>query len=358
MGKIKSAKVNTPQVRLQDYFWVIGGVPKAGKTSLAAKLAQYYFKDLEKVHLFGFEKGYQALRIKASDVDDWDDFEEQVDELVEEKDELGIEFVVIDTADIMHEMATQKVIDEWNAANSSKRTKDIGGVGAKGKSNQGFGAGYPLVKKKVRGALDKLFKAGYGIMVLTHSKDKTVEQKDGTEFDQLTLSLSNSAGEIFINMADFIVFITIEKTKVKDEVIEKRYMYFRSDGYVTAGSRFQHVPNKVEYDVKNFVEVFENAVKAEFEDGFDIDQLRKEQEAKREAAAKEFIEEYKKGDSAEELIAKIDEIAKSVPKTDKSVRDKISETFKEILGGTANYKEVEDVELLQKCVQAIEEIVG
>jgi hypothetical protein len=360
MGKLKGSKVNIPQVRLQDYFWVVGGIPKSGKTTLAAKLAEEYFGDLEKVHLFGFEQGFKALRIKASTVDDWDDFEEQVDELIEEKDELGIEFVVMDTADRMHDMAVAKVIAEWNINNPQKKAKDINGVGQKKAGAGGYGVGYQLVKQKIIDQLDKISKAGYGIMVLTHSKDKKIEQKDGLEYDQLALSLSASAGEIFVNMADFIVFITIEKVKTKEGVVDKRYMHFRSDGYVSAGSRFSKIVDKVEYDVKEFITAFEDAVKAEFAEGFNIEQLRQEQTEKREKAAQEFVESYKEEakESSSELSAEEihEQLNISIKALDSSQRTKVTKGLKEILGGTANYTKTDDIDLLQKCLDLVAEI--
>ncbi|MEK5036216.1 AAA family ATPase [Paenibacillus sp. FSL R7-0302] len=344
---LKQIQVNTPQVALEDYFWLIAGVPKSGKTSLFAKLTEQYFGDTSKSLLLAFEKGYQALRVQAQDVKDWDDMEEIVEQLVDDKEELGIKLIGIDTADIMWEMAQASVIQEWNAKNPQKRTKDIGGVGAKGKSDQGFGAGYNLAKAKIRESLDKLMKAGYGIMVLTHSKDKKVEQKDGLEYDQLNVSLASSAREIFVNMADFIIFITVEKKQVGTNIETKRYMYFRSDGYVEAGSRFKHVPERIEYSIPEFLAAFKHAVEAEFESGVDLEQIKKEQAERREAAAKEFIEQQKSEPTADELIAVLDVKMKAFTKAEKQG---LVEVFKEILGGNANYKIVEDVALLQKCV--------
>jgi hypothetical protein len=353
---LKGLKVNVPQIALEDYFWVIAGVPKAGKTSLFANITKEYFGDMSKSILLAFEKGYQALQVQAQDVNDWSDFDEIVDQLIDDKKELGIELIGIDTADILFEMATAEVIREWNTKNPSKRTKDIGGVGAKGKSDQGFGVGYQLVRQKIRGNIDKLQKAGYGVMVLTHSKDKKIEQKDGLEYDQLNVSLPSSAREIFINMADFIVFITIEKEKVDDEILTKRYMYFRSDGFVEAGSRFKNVPLRIEYDTKEFLNVFKHAVQSEFDAGVSLEQIKEEQAARKEKAAEAFIQEQKSLDTPEDLIAVLDNKIKGLTDEQKT-EGKISEKFKKVLGGTNNYKKVDDIELLKKCIDIVDKLV-
>lgn len=352
---LKNIKTNVPQVRLEDYFWVVAGVPKAGKTSLFAKLTEKYFGDLSKSLLLAFEKGYQALKVQAVDIGNWDDFDETVEQLVTQKKELGLEFIGIDTADILNEYATDQVIKEWNRANPSKRTKDIGGVGAKGNSSQGFGVGYSLVKKKIRDNIDKLVKAGYGVMVLTHSKDKKVEQKDGLEYDQLNVSLPSTSREIFVNMADFIVFLTVEKEKdANDHIVTKRYMYFRSDGFVEAGSRFSNVPLKIEYNVDDFIQTFKDAVEAEFASGVDIDQIKKEQAERREKAAQEYVEEQISTPKMEDLIKEIDTKVSSLSKEQKG---EVSNDFKKILGGTNNYKLVDDIELLQKCLDIVNKLV-
>jgi hypothetical protein len=247
----------------------------------------------------------------------------------------------------MMDMATDSVIKEWNTKNPNKRTTDIGGVGAKGNSNQGFGVGYQLVKKKVRTAIDKLQKAGYGIMAITHSKEKKVEEKNGATYDQLQLSLSASAGEIFINAADFIVFLTIEREQSGKDVDVKRYMYFRADDFVTAGSRFKNVPDKVEYSPEAFLEVFENAVKSEFENGENIEKIKAQQLKEKEEKAQEFIQKELNSASADELIAQLSAKVKGLTKETKL---KVGKAFEEILG-TNDFKSVDDVELLQKAIE-------
>ncbi|MCY9737545.1 ATP-binding protein [Paenibacillus alvei] len=349
---LKNVKVNVPQVKIEDYFWVLAGIPKAGKTSLFAKLTEEYFGDISKSLLLAFEKGYQALRVQAVDINEWDDVEEAVDQLVDDKDELGIEFVGIDTADIMWEMAQASVIEEWNRKNPNKRTNDIGGVGAKGTSTQGFGLGYNLAKQKVRGVIDRLQKAGYGIMVLTHSKDKKVEQRDGEEYDQLSLSLPSSAREIFVNAADFIMFITIEKEKSGKEVETKRYMYFRTDGYVEAGSRFTNVPEKIEYDVHGLLDVFKTAVTSEFESKEDMKEAEKVQAAEKEQRVQEYIEQRKNAVTPNDLIAQLEEKLNDM---EKSKKLKLAKKFKEI-GGSIDFKTFDSVEMLQQCLDAVNEI--
>lgn len=352
---LNNLKVNVPKANLEDFVWVVAGIPKAGKTTLFAKVTEKYFGDIRKSLLLAFEKGYQALRVQAQDINSFDDFEEVANQLIEHKDELGIEFLGIDTADVLWEMAQEKVIREWNIKNPSKRTDNIAGVGARGKSDQGFGIGYQLAKQKVRKVIDKLVKAGFGLMILTHSKDKEIEQKDGLKYDQLVVSLPSSAREVFINMADFIIFITIEKEKVGNEIETKRYMYFRTDGYVEAGSRFTNVPDRIEYDVDNFLEVFKNAVLSEYGEGVDLEKIKKEQKEEKQKEVEKFIEEYKasKEDiSVEDLILVIQDKVKDLPNTKKK---ELANKFKEI-AGTADFTKVDDIDKLKEILEVVKNI--
>lgn len=357
---LKDLKVNVPKVALGDYFWLIAGIPKAGKTSLFANLVQKMYGDINKGLLLAWEKGYSALRVVPKDIPDWETWEEVVEELVEEKDNLPFELLGIDTGDVMWDKAIEKVIRDWNRENPSKRTKDISGVGAKKAGGQGYGEGYNRAKKLIRDSIDKLQKAGYGIMVITHSKDKEIEQKDGLKYDQLVVSLPTSAREVFVNLADFIVFVTIEKQKDEnDNLITQRYMYFRSDGYVEAGGRFQNVPERIEYDIDGFIEVFENAVKAEFDEGTDLKAVAKEQQKEKEEEIKknkEQLQQQKEAEEAEKanetletIIAKIDEKVNALSNDEKV---EIAKEFKEILG-TPNYKKATDVDLLKECLAKV-----
>ncbi len=353
MGRLSGKKPNVPKVALQDYFYLIAGIPKVGKTTLFAELVEKEFGDLNAGLLIAFEKGYKALNVIAEDVEDWDDFADMVDELIEEKDDLPYKMIGLDTVDIMYDMAVDKVIKEWNAKNPNKRTSDIGGVGAKGQSDVGYGEGYARVRKKIKGELIRLNKAGYGIFCISHSKHKKTVQRDGLEYDELIISLSGSAREVFVNEADFVVFITNEKTKEKGDVVSNRYMYFRPDGYVEAGGRFRDVPEKIEYDVGKFSEVIKTAIATKIKEmGIDIDNLAEEQAEEKEKKSAEFIEKEKENNlTASELIQRIDDAIQmtEIPKKD------IGKEFKQILGNTNNYKIIDDTDLLKECLAFLQQ---
>lgn len=262
MGRLSNKKIHKPTTDLKNYFWIISGIPKIGKTSLFAKIIKEKYGDLKKGLLIAFETGYEALNVFAEDVTDWDDFEDLVDDLIENKDEYDIEFLGLDTLDIMWDFAQDKVIEEWNRENPNLYTQDINSVGMKKPGGKGFGLGYNRAAKKIKNATAKLRRAGYGLMGITHSKEEHKEEKSGLEYDQLTLSLSGSARKVFLNDASMVVFITSEKVQEGDELITKRIMHLRNDSYIEGGCRFENIPEKIEYSPKKLLEVFEEAVKS------------------------------------------------------------------------------------------------
>lgn len=351
---LRKVKVNVPKVRMEDYFITVSGNPKTGKTSLFAELLKKTV-GVEKGLLLAFEPGYSALEVIAQDITDWYEFEDVVEQLIEHKDPNGeklpydFQWLCLDTVDMMWKLAEQHVLMLHNSDASNKKVKHVNHIG--------YGQGQVMVADLVHKAITKLIRAGYGIMAITHSKERKVEQRDGTQYDVLQLSLSNRAREIFVDLADFIVFLTVERERdVHGNVAVNRYMYFRSDGFVEAGSRFENVPEKIPYSVDGFIEVFENAVKSSLKDGMSVDDLKKEQTKKREAKAKEYakIARTKPEDIIGEIDKKIEQLKKGGD-TDKI--QKFAEALKKEFG-TPAYKQFDDVNQLQRVVELLDAVIA
>lgn len=338
---LKALQPNKPKANIEDYFWLIFGVPKSGKTSLLYKLVKKKFNgDLSKLLLLAFEKGYQTLHgIHAQDIDEWQDFIDTIDQLIDERDDLPYRFIGLDTLDILWSMAEKYVIKKASVSDR-KRYVTIGDIP--------YGAGYKMVEQEVQNQINRLSKAGFGIFGISHSKEKKVEEKNGTSYDKTTVTLTGKARDLFIGMADLVLFVDIAKEKEGDSLVEKRYIYFRSDGTIEAGCRFENVPDRIDYDIDIFLDTFEHAVISGYgEEKIDIEKIQEEQAEQREEKAKEYIEEQKAGMSVADLIAEI----KILIGTHKAKHEKeIKEKFKELLG-TANYSTSTDAEQLKLALE-------
>lgn len=289
MGRLKDLKPNTVQVLLEQYLHVCIGVRKSGKTTLFRDLIHTrYNGDMTKGLLIPFEIGFKALDgiIPTDPFDSWSEFENMVDELIIDKEELPYRFLCIDTIDEMVVMAENEAIRFYNSrVEPSKRAKTLNEVGG------GFGKGKAYTKQLIRKVLNKLLKAGYGLFLIGHSKEKTIKEKDGTEYGQLSCSLTNDYTDILLDMADIISFLTIEKEIVNEVITNKKvFMNFRSDGSIDCGGRLKGLPDRVEYGAENYISVFETGVKASMIKPItDMDKETKKQEKEFENKSKNNI---------------------------------------------------------------------
>lgn len=343
LGKIKAHKVVADAFQ---YKYVIAGRPKAGKTSLVHGIVkEKYDGDLSKLLLVAFEKGYNALDgIYAQDIDEWTTFQDLVDELVANKDDIPFKVLGFDTVDVMGKMATDYVI-RTQSRKDGKRYTAI--------NDLAYGKGYELLEREMGEQITKLDKAGFSLIFLTHDKDRQFETREGLKYDKTTLSLGGRVRDLILNMVDFIVFIELSKELVKGVAEDRRYIYFRGDSGLEAGSRFKHVPNRIEYSFKGFIDTIEDAILQEYGgDSKAVEKAKKEQNKAKESKAKEFVDKVKNVKTPEELHSEILEI---VTGFENKVKVEVANHFKEVLG-TPDPRKSDDVDALEKALEHVKNL--
>ena len=316
---LMNLKVNVPKVRLEDYVFTIYGRPKAGKSTLFSKLVNEFYGDASAGLLIGFERGFNALKVMAQPCDDFSEFIEIVDQLEEGQGKLPFKFIAIDTIDVMYKQAVTYVL---------KRESRKDGKKYQAVNDIPWGKGHEYIEIEISNQLERIKRLGLGLFMITHDKDKKFESREGVSYDKTTCSLPDRIRNTILNMSDFINFIDIakEKDELLGKLVDKRYIYFRADGSdLEAGSRFENVPNRIEYDVKEFIKTFEEAVKSSLDEGQDVNKLKKEQELE----SKKAVEEYVKNNGVageytlEEKQAKLDKIKANISKLDMAKLQKI-----------------------------------
>lgn len=346
MSFLKNLKPHKVVADAFNYKYVIAGRPKAGKTSLLhGIIKEKYDGDLSKLLLIAFEKGYNALDgIYAQDIDDWTDFQELVDELVENKDEIPFKVLGFDTVDVMGKLATDYVI-RTQSRKDGKRYTAI--------NDLAYGKGYELLEREMGDQITKLDKAGFSLFFLTHDKDRQFETREGLKYDKTTLSLSGRVRDLILNMVDFIVFIELSKELVKGVAEDRRYIYFRGDSGLEAGSRFKHVPNRIEYSFEGFIDTVEDAILQEYGgDTKAVEKAKKEQNAEKEADAKQFVDKVKNHKTPEELGEEIFGLAREL---DADAKKEAGAYFKKNLG-SADPRKSEDVGALEKALEYVKSL--
>lgn len=316
---LMNLKVNVPKVRLEDYVFTIYGRPKAGKSTLFSKLVNEFYEDSSAGLLIGFERGYNALKVMAQPCDDFSEFIEIVDQLEEGQGKLPFKFIAIDTVDVMYKQAVAYVL---------KRESRKDGKKYQAVNDIPWGKGHEYIEIEISNQLERIKRLGLGLFMITHDKDKKFESREGVSYDKTTCSLPDRIRNTILNMSDFINFIDIakEKDEILGKLVDKRYIYFRADGSdLEAGSRFENVPNRIEYDVKEFIKTFEEAVKSSLDNGQDVGKLKKEQELESKKAVEEYIKNNGVAgeDTLEVKQEKLNQIKANLQKLDMAKLQKI-----------------------------------
>lgn len=336
---LMNLQVNVPKVRLEDYIFTIYGRPKAGKSTLFAKLVNEFYGDANAGLLIGFERGFNALKVVAQPCDEFADFIEIVDQLEEGHGKLPFKFVAIDTIDVMYKQAVSYVL---------KRESRKDGKKYQAVNDIPWGKGHEYIEIEISTQLDRIKRLGLGLFMITHDKDKKFESREGVSYDKTTCSLPDRIRNTILNMSDFINFIDIakEKDELLGKLIDKRYIYFRADGSdLEAGSRFENVPNRIEYDEKLFIKTFENAVKSSLEDGQDMNKLKIQQEKESIEKTTKYIVSQKE-DNTEAKQEKLDKIKANMSKFDLAALQKIMAEYK-----ITSFNEVESIPM--ECLDKI-----
>lgn len=310
MGRLRKIKPNEVKVRLEDYIHLVLGEGKTGKSTLFRNLVNLHYNgDMSKGLLLAFEPGYKALDgLYAQDIEDWDDWEEIQDELIEDRKNLPYKFLAIDTVDKFVDMAIDKTLRE-------SKKKDGKKVESINSAFGGFNRGKEFCLKLMKDSLDKLHKAGFGIFLIGHTKLKKkntgVTLSDGQEYMQLSSNLTGDYEAIFRDMADMMTFLVVDKEISGDiEDVKKRTaktsvsMHFRSNGEIDCGGRFTDLPISLPYSAENYIKAFEQGVKSSILKPVtdqDIKKMAETQEKENEAKA----EEYSKQLSVDEMVTEV-----------------------------------------------------
>ena len=142
------------------------------------------------------------------------------------------------------------------------------------------------LQKLIKDYFVDLRKAGFGIIAISHTKVKTIKEKgDETEgYNILTSNLSNDNEALFGDIFDCVLTGTIEKTIDSKKVTgEERRLYFRGNGYVDAGCRFNNdaVPEYIVFDkpnmAKDFIQVLEEGLRKSKTNPVSKEEFKKEQ---------------------------------------------------------------------------------
>lgn len=230
---------------LRGYSIFFFGEPKTGKTSISTLFPKHL--------LLGFEKGYNAIPgAMALPMNKWSDFKAVLRQLDKPEAKEMYENIIVDTVDIASDLCSSYVSNQEGV----ETIADIP-----------YGAGYAKFEHEFDTSLRKLMQMGYGVILISHSTDKTFTDEAGQEYNKIVPTLDKRANKITTRMADIIGYArpVVDPETSQEEV----RLFMRGTNRFTAGSRFPDVPevgyefpHSIVFNYENIVDTIHGAVEA------------------------------------------------------------------------------------------------
>lgn len=223
---------------LKGYTILFYGAPKTGKTTIASKFPNSL--------LLAFEAGFLTIPgVMAQPIQKWSEFKQVLKQLKTDEAKETFDNIIVDTADIAYSLCEKYVC----AMNGVQKIGDIP-----------YGGGYSQCKQEFDEALRSIPMEGFGLVMISHSQDKTFTDADGREYNQIVPTLANQPRLIVDRMSDIIGFANPELDESGKTYTR---LYMRGTPRYVAGSRFTHTPESIEFTYDNLVAAISDAIDKE-----------------------------------------------------------------------------------------------
>ena len=239
MGNLlTSIKPHQVSRNLKGYSVMFYGTPKSGKTTTACKFPNHL--------LLAFEKGYSTIPgAMALPINSWTEFRSAIVDLKDEETKQMYDTVIMDTADIAYMYCEKYICNREGKAT-------IGDIP--------YGAGYGMVETEFDDCLRKIIQLGYGLVLISHSTDRTEKDTDGSEYQKMMPTLDKRGRKVCERTCDIIGLS--QPVKNAQGEIETR-LFLRETPRFVAGSRFKYMPDSIVFTYDNLVNAIAEAVDLE-----------------------------------------------------------------------------------------------
>lgn len=235
MIDILSIKPHEVSRDLCGYTILLYGMPKTGKTTTAAKFP--------KALLLAFETGYLAIPgVMAQPINKWSEFKQVLKQLDSPEAHNNFKNIIVDTVDIAYDLCEKYVCNQ-------------NGVSSVG--DLAYGKGYALAKKEFDEALRRIPQMGYGLIMISHSQDKTFKDENGDEYQQIVPTLANQPRLVVDRMSDIIGYA--HPFQDEDGAVHTT-LFMRGTPRFVAGSRFKYTPDSIDFSYNNLVNAIGDAI--------------------------------------------------------------------------------------------------
>lgn len=191
----------------------------------------------------------------AQPINTWAEFRKVLRQLKDEKVKEQFETVIIDTADIAYDLC-----EKYICANAKRSD---GGFGVDSVSDIPFGKGYTQVAKEYDECLRSIIQMDYGLVLISHSVDKTFKDEQGQEYNQIVPTLGNKPRAIVSRMCDIIGY---SRSVQDEEGKTSTKLFMRGTPRYIAGSRFKYTPDYIDFNYQSLVDAIGMAIDKQMEE--------------------------------------------------------------------------------------------
>lgn len=223
---------------LSGYITYVYGAEKSGKTTFASNMPAPL--------ILAFERGYNALPgVMAQDVTTWGEMRQVLRELKKPEVKERFKSIAIDTVDIAGSLC-EKYVCSQNGVDALSAIP--------------YGQGWTMVKKEFEEVFRSITQMGYAVVFISHSKDKTFKNKNGSEYNQTIPTCPSSYNNIAKDMAD--IYAYAEKYTENNEA-RVRLILRSPDNSAETGCRFKYITPMIEFSYDNLVTALNEAIDKE-----------------------------------------------------------------------------------------------
>ena len=220
---------------LTGYITYLYGSPKVGKTTLARDMGALIIACEDGTRAMA---GAYALKVKT-----WADIRTIMRLAKDDKMKQRYKAIAVDTVDIAASLCEKYVCNQL----------EISTLGEGGWTKNGWS----VFKKEFEEVFRTFSMEGYAVLFISHAKDKEFTRPDGTKYNKIVPTVSESINGIIKGMSDIIAF------GYQEMGTEDRYMMLRSDGSVEAGGRFAYIDSVIPFGYKHLTEAINRAIDEE-----------------------------------------------------------------------------------------------
>lgn len=207
--------------KIEKQVILIYGRPKIGKSTFCSFFDNAIF--------FATEPGLNHLEVYRTNIHSWNTFLLACAELAAGNHRFKT--VVIDTVDNLLVYCSDYVCKE----NDITHPADLP-----------HGKGWHFVTAEFTRAMVKLYGLGYGVVLVSHSKQEEIETKT-KKFNRFTIDISGKNQNVILNGMDIILFMDSE---IK-EGVEVGMIRTKPSQYYEAGDKSRLLPESIQFPLDN-----------------------------------------------------------------------------------------------------------